>query len=76
VTKGTKAGTQPASIAYMSHVLDAVEVSIRALRTTRIHAMTHTVDAKLAATPDSCHLGADHRLGRRFRWSGAWPWPE
>lgn len=50
VTKGTKAGTQPASIAYMSHVLDAVEVSIRALRTTRIHAMTHTVDAKLAAT--------------------------
>lgn len=49
VTKGTKAGKIPASIAYVGHVLDACGISPRMLRSTRLVDLVNTMDPKLVA---------------------------
>jgi hypothetical protein len=49
VTKGTKAGRAPASVAYVSHVLDDCGISPRMLRSTRLIDLVNTMDPKLVA---------------------------
>lgn len=49
VTKGTKAGSRPASTAYLHHVLDAAGITPWVLRSTRMLAMVNTLDPKLVA---------------------------
>jgi site-specific recombinase XerD len=49
VTKGTKAGPAPASMAYMSHVLDSCGVPPRMLRCTRLADLVNVMDPKLVA---------------------------
>lgn len=49
VTKGTKAGTRPASTAYFSHLLDPVGVPSRTVRCTRLAELVNTLDTKLVA---------------------------
>ncbi|GAA3044763.1 hypothetical protein GCM10017562_02390 [Streptomyces roseofulvus] len=49
VSKGTKAGRNPASTAYLSHVLDDCGFPSRMIRSTRLVAMVHTRDPKLVA---------------------------
>lgn len=55
VTKGTKAGRNPASVAYVSHVLDPAGISPQALRSTRLIDLVNAVDAKLVATAFGMH---------------------
>jgi integrase len=55
VTKGTKAGRNPASIAYVSHVLDPAGISPRVLRSTRLIDLVNTMDAKLVAAAFGMH---------------------
>ena len=49
VTRGTKAGNQPASTAYFSHLLDAAGAPPRTVRCTRLAALVNTIDPKLVA---------------------------
>jgi hypothetical protein len=49
VTKGTKAGRSPASVAYLSHVLDDCGFGPRMIRTTRLLDLVNTMDPKLVA---------------------------
>jgi site-specific recombinase XerD len=49
VTRGTKAGKAPASIAYFSHVLDRCGIPPRMLRGTRLVDLVNTMDPKLVA---------------------------
>lgn len=49
VTRGTKARTTPASVAYVSHVLDPCGVPPQRLRSTRLIDLVNTMDAKLVA---------------------------
>lgn len=49
VTRGTKADSRPASPAYLTHVLDPVGLSPRALRMTRLAELVNTMDPKLVA---------------------------
>ena len=49
VTRGTKAGKQPASTAYFSHLLDPAGVPPRTVRCTRLAALVNTIDPKLVA---------------------------
>jgi hypothetical protein len=49
VTKGTKAGREPASAAYASHLLDGRGVPPRALRCTRLASLVNTTDPKIVA---------------------------
>jgi hypothetical protein len=49
VTKGTKAGREPASTAYLSHVLDGCGRSPRMIRSTRLVDLVNTMDPKLVA---------------------------
>jgi site-specific recombinase XerD len=49
VTRVTKAGTEPASIAYFTHLLDAAGVPPRAVRCTRLATLVNTMDPKLVA---------------------------
>ncbi|MDX2290888.1 MULTISPECIES: hypothetical protein [Streptomyces] len=49
VSKGTKAGRNPASTAYLSHVLDDCGYPSRMIRSTRLVDMVHTRDPKLVA---------------------------
>ncbi|MEG8184689.1 hypothetical protein GZH49_40400 [Nocardia terpenica] len=49
VTKGTKAGRSPASIAYLSHVLDGCGFGPRMIRSTRLIDLVNTMDPKLVA---------------------------
>lgn len=63
VTKGTKAGIQPASAAYFCHLLDSAGVPPRTVRCSRLADLVHTMDAKLVAaafgmTPEGvlCYL--------------------
>ncbi|WP_240929296.1 hypothetical protein [Streptomyces coryli] len=49
VTKGTKAGRSPASIAYLSHVLDDCGYPPRMIRSTRLVDLVNTMDPKLVA---------------------------
>ena len=49
VTRGTKAGNQPASTAYFSHLLDPAGVPPRTVRCTRLAALVNTIDPKLVA---------------------------
>ena len=49
VTRGTKAGKQPASTAYFSHLLDPAGVAPRTVRCTRLAALVNTIDPKLVA---------------------------
>jgi hypothetical protein len=49
VTRGTKAGKQPASSAYFSHLLDPCGVPPRTVRCTRLAALVNTIDPKLVA---------------------------
>jgi hypothetical protein len=49
VTRGTKAGTRPASVAYVSHVLDPCGVPPRMLRSTRLVDLVNTLDPKIVA---------------------------
>ncbi|MFB4285085.1 hypothetical protein ACBJ59_58160 [Nonomuraea sp. MTCD27] len=55
VTKGTKAGRNPASVAYVSHVLDPAGISPRMLRSTRLIDLVNTMDAKLVAAAFGMH---------------------
>jgi integrase len=49
VTRGTKATRIPASTAYLSHLLDPVEVNPRCLRSTRLVDLVGGMDPKLVA---------------------------
>ena len=49
VTKVTKTGREPASTAYLTHVLDACELTPRTVRSTRLIDLVNTMDAKLVA---------------------------
>lgn len=49
VTKVTKPRTTPASSAYLTHVLDPVNVSIKTLRSTRLLDLVISLDPKLVA---------------------------
>jgi hypothetical protein len=49
VTCGTRAGTCPASAAYVSHVLDPSGVPPRMLRSTRLIDLVNSMDPKLVA---------------------------
>lgn len=55
VTKGTKAGRNPASVAYVSHVLDPAGISPQTLRSTRLINLVNTMDAKLVAAAFGMH---------------------
>jgi integrase len=66
VTRGTKAGTCPASTAYLSHLLDGCGFTPRTIRSTRLLELVNSMDPKLVAvsfgmTPEAA-LGylADH----------------
>jgi site-specific recombinase XerD len=49
VTKVTKTGREPASAAYLSHVLDACGLAPRMVRSTRLVDLVNTMDPKLVA---------------------------
>jgi len=49
VTRGTKAGKNPASTAYFSHLMDPCGIPPRTLRCTRLADLINTMDAKLVA---------------------------
>ena len=49
VTKVTKTGRQPASTAYLTHVLDACDLAPRTVRSTRLVDLVNTMDPKLVA---------------------------
>lgn len=49
VTKGTKAGTAPASSAYFTHLLDPASVPPRTVRCSRLAELVNTMDPKLVA---------------------------
>jgi hypothetical protein len=49
VTKVTKTGREPASTAYLSHVLDACGLAPRTVRNTRLVDLVNTMDPKLVA---------------------------
>ncbi len=49
VTKVTKTGREPASTAYLSHILDASGLAPRTLRSTRLVDLVNTMDPKLVA---------------------------
>lgn len=49
VTKGTKAGTTPASQAYFAHLLDTCAVPARTIRCSRLAELVNTLDPKLVA---------------------------
>ena len=49
VTRGTKAGRNPASTAYLSHVLDDCGYPPRTIRSTRLVDLVNTLDPKLVA---------------------------
>jgi hypothetical protein len=49
VTKVTKTGLEPASTAYLSHVLNACGVAPRTVRSTRLVDLVNTMDPKLVA---------------------------
>ena len=49
VTRGTRARTCAASVAYVSHVLDPCGVPPRVLRSTRLIDLVNTMDPKLVA---------------------------
>jgi hypothetical protein len=65
VTKVTKAGRSPTSIAYVTHLLDACGAPPRSVRCTRLADLVNTIDPKLAAAfgmkPESVmYYLADH----------------
>ena len=49
VTRGTKAGSRPASAAYLSHLFDPVGHAPRTMRVTRLAELASTMDPKLVA---------------------------
>lgn len=49
VTRVTKAGTAPASQAYLAHLLDACAVPARTVRCSRLAELVNTLDPKLVA---------------------------
>jgi site-specific recombinase XerD len=49
ITRGTKALSTPASMAYCSHLLDAAAVAPHRLRVTRLADLVNTMDPKLVA---------------------------
>ncbi|HET7668319.1 MAG TPA: integrase, partial [Mycobacterium sp.] len=49
VTKVTKTGREPASTAYLTHVLDACGLTPRTVRSTRLVDLVNTMDPKLVA---------------------------
>ncbi len=49
VTRITKAGTEPASTAYFTHLLDGAGVTPQAVRCTRLADLVNTLDPKLVA---------------------------
>jgi site-specific recombinase XerC len=49
VTRGTKAGQQPASSAYVTHLLDPAGICPRTVRCTRLAALINSTDPKLVA---------------------------
>jgi hypothetical protein len=58
VTRGTKAGSRPASTAYVTHLLDDSGFAPRTIRGTRLLDLVNTMDPKLVAaafgmTPDA-----------------------
>lgn len=55
VTRVTKAGTEPASTAYFTHLLDGGGVSPRGVRCTRLVALVNTLDPKLVAAAFGMH---------------------
>ena len=65
VTRGTKAGNQPASTAYFSHLLDPAGVPARTVRCTRLAALVNTTDPKLVAAAFGIEHPRRHVLHRR-----------
>ena len=49
VTRGTKAGREPASSAYVTHLLDPAGICPRTVRCTRLAALINSTDPKLVA---------------------------
>jgi len=49
VTKVTKTGREPASAAYLSHVLDACGLAPRIVRSTRLIDLVNSMDLKFLA---------------------------
>jgi hypothetical protein len=49
VTKVTKTGREPASAAYLSHILDSCGLAPRTVRSTRVVDPVNTMDPKLVA---------------------------
>ena len=47
--QGHQDGREPASTAYLTHVLDACELTPRTVRSTRLIDLVNTMDAKLVA---------------------------
>lgn len=55
VTKVTKTGREPASAAYLTHVLDGCGISPRTARSTRLVDLVNTMDPKLVAVGFGMH---------------------
>ncbi|MDM3930499.1 integrase [Mycobacterium intracellulare] len=55
VTKVTKTGRQPASAAYLTHILDGCDISPRTARSTRLVDLVNTMDPKLVAVAFGMH---------------------
>lgn len=55
VTKVTKTGREPASAAYLTHVLDECGISPRTARSTRLVDLINTMDPKLVAVAFGIH---------------------
>lgn len=55
VTKVTKTGREPASAAYLTHVLDECGISPRIARSTRLVDLVNTMDPKLVAVAFGMH---------------------
>lgn len=64
-TKGRKAGEQPASTAYFSHILDPCGVPPRTVRCTRLAALVNTIDPKLGAAAFGMDTQRSHALPHR-----------
>ncbi len=62
VTNVTKTGREPASAAYLSHVLDACGLAPRTVRSTRLVDLVNTMDPKLVAVT----FGMDPEAAMRY----------
>ncbi|MEV1005646.1 hypothetical protein [Nonomuraea sp. NPDC050202] len=74
VAKRHRSGPEPASVAYVSHILEPARLSPRMLRSTRLIDLVNTMDPKLVAAafgmnPEaSCLAGPRHRTVAGTAW--------